>query len=471
MSKQAGRMSQGANDFLVPYAPTIGTATNVGTARAYNNGAVTVTFTPNSINAATSFTVTASTGQTATGASSPIVVTGIATGATPTFTVTGTNEAGTGEASQASNSVTVTTIPDTPSVPTVTTAAVGGAAAQGAAATANDTVSWSAPSNGGSAITNYYWASSDGKSGNTASTSVVVSQESGTAQTYTVRADNSNGSSSTSSASGSITSAFSFTPFGFAPFGFTPFGFTPFGFTPFGFTPFGFTPFGFTPFGFTPFGFTPFGFTPFGFTPVKSIGADTLISSKVPEGLVLAHNLSVGDVLYSADITGLDLTTDIPIAEYFANWSQENPVINTNIETTITALSAHVVDKVIVINGNKYSISHYILVKRDGISKFINVVDVLDTDLVYSPTLADWQPIIELRESEGKELVITINTEPYDIFFTDNALVHDSQPLDLNDPTVITDPSQTLASSLETLYQAWKLSQQENPVDPNNPPA
>ena len=186
---------------------------------------------------------------------------------------------------------------------------------------------------------------------------------------------------------------------------------------------------------------------------------------------MLAHNLSVGDVLYSADIESLDLSTDVPIAEYFANWSVDNPVINTAIETTITALSAHVVDKVIVINGNKYSISHYILVKRDGISKFINVVDVVDTDLVYSPTFADWQPIIELRESEGKELVITINTEPYDIFFTDNALVHDSQPLDLNDPSVITDPSQTLASSLETLYQAWKLSQQENPVDPNNPPA
>ena len=56
MSKQAGRMSQGANDFLAPYAPTIGTATDVGTARAYNNGAVTVTFTADATNAATSFT-------------------------------------------------------------------------------------------------------------------------------------------------------------------------------------------------------------------------------------------------------------------------------------------------------------------------------------------------------------------------------------------------------------------------------
>jgi hypothetical protein len=467
MSKQAGRMSQSANDFLEPKAPTNVVATDVGTGRPYNNGAVTVSFSlPGDSPAATSYTVTSSPGGfTATGASSPLTVQGLLSSTAYTFTVTATNASGTSAASAASASVTATTVPATPSAPSASTPSAG-----------TDSVSWSAPANGGKAITNYRWAASDGKAGDTASTSVSVGQEMGSAQTYTVYATNANGNSGTSGASGSVTTAFSFVPFGFAPFGFTPFGFTPFGFTPFGFTPFGFTPFGFTPFGFTPFGFTPFGFTPFGFTPfgftpVKSIGADTLISSKVPEGLVLAHNLSVGDVLYSADISGLDLATDIPIAEYFANWSEENPVINTDIETTITALSAHVVDKVIVINGNKYSISHYILVKRDGISKFINVVDVLDTDLVYSPTFADWQPIIELRESEGKELVITINTEPYDIFFTDNALVHDSQPLDLNDPSVITDPSQTLASSLETLYQAWKLSQQENPVDPNNPPA
>jgi hypothetical protein len=315
MSKQAGRMSQGANDFLTPYAPTIGTATNVGTGRAYNNGAATVTFTAAGPNTATSYTVTSSPGGfIASGASSPLTVTGLQSGTAYTFTVTGTNAAGTGSASAASNSVTATTVPqvptigtatntpsgrafnnglasvtftagqtggsaitgytvlssgshtgtgatspisvaglssdtaytftvkatnangdstyssasnsitattvpNTPSAPTATTAAVGGAAAQGTAGTANDTVSWSAPANGGSAITNYYWTCSDGKTGNTGSTSVVVSQESGTAQTYTVRADNANGNSGTSGASGSITSAFSFTPF--AVFGFS----------------------------------------------------------------------------------------------------------------------------------------------------------------------------------------------------------------------------------------------------------
>ena len=450
--KRFGKRSQASNDFLEPKQPTISSVADIGTGRAYNNGAVTVSFSlPGDSPAATSYTVTSAPGGfTATGSSSPITVEGLLSDTSYTFTVVASNASGNSVASAASNAVTATTVPATPSAPSASSPSAG-----------TDSVSWSAPANGGKAITNYRWTASDGKVGDTSATSVSVGQEMGTAQTYTVYATNANGNSLTSASSGSVTTAFSFVPFGFAPFGFTPFGFTPFGFTPFGFTPFGFTP----------FGFTPFGFTPFGFTPVKSIGADTLISSKVPEGLVLAHNLSVGDVLYSADIEGLDLSTDVPIAEYFANWSEANPVINTNYETTITALSAHVVDSVIVINGNKYSVSHYILVKRDGVGKFINVTEVVESDLVYSPTFSDWQPIVELRVSEGKELVITINTEPYDVFFTDNALVHDSQPLDLNAPGVITDPSQTLASSLESLYQQWKLSQQENPVDPNNPPA
>lgn len=450
--KRFGKRSQAANDFLEPKQPSITSVADVGTGRAYNNGAVIVSFSlPADSPAATSYTVTSSPGGfTATGATAPLTVQGLLSDTSYTFTVVASNASGNSIASAASGAVTATTVPNTPGAPSASTPSAG-----------TDSVSWSAPANGGKAITNYRWAASDGKAGDTGSTSVSVGQEMGTAQTYTVYATNANGNSGTSAASNNITTAFSFVPFGFSPFGFTPFGFTPFGFTPFGFTPFGFTP----------FGFTPFGFTPFGFTPVKSIGADTLISSKVPEGLVLAHNLSVGDVLYSADIDGLDLSTDVPIAEYFAGWSRENPVINTQHETTITALSAHVVDQVIVINGNKYSISHYILVKRDGLAKFVNVTDVVETDLVFSPTFADWQPIIELRVSEGKELVITINTEPYDVFFTDNALVHDSQPLDLNAPGVITSPEQSLASSLETLYQEWKLSQQENPVDPNNPPA
>ena len=93
--KKIGKKSQASNDFLEPLAPTGVSATNVGTGRAYNNGAATVSFSLPALSpAATSYTVTASTGQTATGASSPITVTGIASTATPTFTVTATNAAG-----------------------------------------------------------------------------------------------------------------------------------------------------------------------------------------------------------------------------------------------------------------------------------------------------------------------------------------------------------------------------------------
>ena len=298
--KRSGKRSQTSNDFLQPLAPTIDSATNVGTNRPYNNGAITVAFTlPNNSQPATSYTASAYCSvhgetHTATGSSSPLTITGFGSGVTTTVTVVATNSYGDSPASAASGNVTVTTVPATPSAPS--------ASAQGG--TATDSVSWSAPADGGSAITNYHWESDDGKSGDTASTSVSVGQEAGSAQSYRVYATNANGNSSYSSYSSQVTS-FSFTPFGFAPFG--AFGFTPFGFTPFG--AFGFTPFGFTPFGafgFTPFGafgFTPFGafgFAPFGFSPPKCIDENTLIDT--PNGLIAAKDLQVGDEVYTVSL-------------------------------------------------------------------------------------------------------------------------------------------------------------------------
>jgi uncharacterized protein (TIGR02145 family) len=81
----------------------------IGTAAA-GDAQARVTFTAPASNggaAITGYTVTSSPGGgTATGASSPITITGLANGTTYTFTVTATNSAGTGTASAASNSVT-----------------------------------------------------------------------------------------------------------------------------------------------------------------------------------------------------------------------------------------------------------------------------------------------------------------------------------------------------------------------------
>ena len=275
VGKNIGGNAQSSNDFLLPHAPTV-TATDVGTSRSYDNGAIEVSFTlPADSPAATSYTASAycsvhDTTHTATGSTSPLTITGFGTGVVTTVDVYGSNEWGDGEVGT-SGSVTVTTVPDAPAAPTVSSPAPSASTNQAGAT--QDVVSWTAPANGGKSITSYDWSSSDGKSGNTTDTSVTVSQEGGTSQTYQVRANNDNGNGQYSSASGSVTT-FSFTPFSFAPFG--AFGFVPFSFTPFGafsFVPFSFTPFGafsFTPFNFVPFGafaFTPFNFTPFNFLP------------------------------------------------------------------------------------------------------------------------------------------------------------------------------------------------------------
>ena len=88
---------------VTPGVPTIGTATA-------GNGQATVNFTPPASNGGatiTGYTVTSNPGGiTTNGDSSPIIVSGLTNGVAYTFTVTATNSAGSGSASEVSNSVT-----------------------------------------------------------------------------------------------------------------------------------------------------------------------------------------------------------------------------------------------------------------------------------------------------------------------------------------------------------------------------
>jgi len=179
----------------VPGAPTIGTATR-------GNAQATVPFTAPASNggsAITSYTATSSPGGfTASGASSPLVVTGLTNGTAYTFTVTATNAIGTGAASAASNSVTPATVPG---APTIGTAVAGNAQAD---------VAFTAPgSNGGSAITSYTATSSPGgfNASGASSPITVTGLSNGTAYTFTVTATNAVGTGSASSASNSVTPA------------------------------------------------------------------------------------------------------------------------------------------------------------------------------------------------------------------------------------------------------------------------
>jgi hypothetical protein len=172
---------------FAPGAPTITSVTRA-------NGQATIAFNPPANNGGatiTSYRVTSSGGQTQTGSSSPITVTGLTNGASYTFTVTATNVGGTSSASATSSAVIPAT---TPGAPTITSVTRGNQQV---------TVAFNAPaSNGGEPITVYTVTSSGGQvQTGSASPITVTGLTNGTSYTFTVTATNAVGISSASGAS------------------------------------------------------------------------------------------------------------------------------------------------------------------------------------------------------------------------------------------------------------------------------
>ena len=181
-----------AGSFSVPGAPTslVATAGNAQASVAFIAPA------SNGGSAITGYTVTSSPGNiTATGASSPIIVTGLINGTAYTFTVVATNAAGNSVASAASLAVTPFTVPDAPTSPVAT------------AGNSQASVAFTAPAfNGGSAITGYTVTSSPGGFTATGASSplVVTGLTNGTAYTFTAVATNAAGNSVASAASTAV---------------------------------------------------------------------------------------------------------------------------------------------------------------------------------------------------------------------------------------------------------------------------
>ena len=382
VGKKGGKKSQQANDFLAPKAPTIGTATDVGTNRPYNNGAATVTFTADPTYAADSFTVTSTPGSyTASAASSPITVTGLQSDTAYTFTVTATNAYGTSPSSSASNSITATTVPATPSAPSASSPNAD-----------QDQVSWSAPANGGSTITNYHWESNDGKSGDTGTTTgVTLGQEAGTTQAYRVYATNANGNSDYSSYSNDVTTTFSFVPFGV--FGFSPF-------QVFGFSPF--AVFGFSPF--RVFGFSPF--RVFGFSPTTyCIDEDTPVLTT--EGYKKAKEVELGDMLV------VKAFEEMPVGALpkIALWSGKNGLTNyRELEAQVTEIVPTEVHETIIFNNNpdlRFSMMEDMFVFKNGVYKFILAREIQPGDKIVT---RDSLLVVENVE------IVTENRTVYDFY-------------------------------------------------------
>ena len=149
--------------------------------------------------AITSYTVTSSPGaKTATGAGSPLVVTGLTNGVSYTFTVTAHNVVGDSVPSAASNAVVPGTTPVAPGAPTNV---VGDARATARPGSRSRPRSRTAAR----AITSYTVTSSGGQSASGPAAPILVTGLSnGTSYTFTVRATNSVGTGSASSPSAAV---------------------------------------------------------------------------------------------------------------------------------------------------------------------------------------------------------------------------------------------------------------------------
>ena len=182
----------------VPAAPTITYAHNLANS-PFNNGAMSVAFTPDGSGgkSVSSYTVTSSPDGLSNSGQSPVTITGLRSNTAYTFTVTATNANGTSAASTPSSSVTVTTVPDVPVIGTVTV-------------TNATTVSipFTAPASGGLSITGYTVSSSPsiplGVGTNSGTLTVIGNFLPSVFYTFTVSAVNTNGSSVASAPSNAV---------------------------------------------------------------------------------------------------------------------------------------------------------------------------------------------------------------------------------------------------------------------------
>jgi hypothetical protein len=194
---QAKQSSLWAKTYSVPDPPVLGTVTG-------GNAFARIPFTAPDDNGGysiTNYTVTSSPGgNSVSGISSPLTLTGLTNGVTYTFTMTATNQLGTSVPSSASNSYTPTNI-SAPDAPTITSAS----------ATSDTTavITFAAPSyNGNSVITSYTGTCSNGatitlnQSGS--GTMTFTGLTTGQSYTFTVTATNAIGTSNPSPTSPSV---------------------------------------------------------------------------------------------------------------------------------------------------------------------------------------------------------------------------------------------------------------------------
>jgi len=165
----------------------------------------------------------------------------------------------------------------------------------------------------------------------------------------------------------------------------------------------------------------------FSFGGGKSVGIATLV--RTTDGLVKAGDLRVGDTLLSANIEGFPYEHEEGATQAALIWSDTDPNIIPEV-TTIAALYKTQSAYAVVINRDVFSQYHYILIKRNGVAKFEISVNISpETDFIYSYENSNWEPITLYEIVAAPHDIVSINCEPFDMFYTERMLTHDSSAI------------------------------------------
>jgi len=160
---------------------------------------------------------------------------------------------------------------------------------------------------------------------------------------------------------------------------------------------------------------------------LKSVNVNTLVRTK--DGLVAASDLKVGDKLLSADVESFPYDNLAATNMDLINWTAENPYVNL-VETEVVGLRYRTAKWAVLVDSDIFSDTHYIMVKRGNETSFVRSLDLDPRDLIWSYSERTWLPISVLEKVDVTHEVVSIDCEPYDIFFTERMLTHDSSTVD-----------------------------------------
>ena len=147
--------------------------------------------------------------------------------------------------------------------------------------------------------------------------------------------------------------------------------------------------------------------------------------------MVSAGQIEVGDLVIGLRIPGIPddyWTLDDGSYGSYSDFviTQEQIDGAEEVEVTVVGKMLHENLGAAAVNGDIYTLTHFILAKRDNEIRSLNVKDLLNTDLIYNFQSKDFVGIESLELNE--EITIqsySINVEPEDFYFTENGLTFD----------------------------------------------